>query len=220
VKEMPSPSEKGDGDIAEPGLVTGETSSMRLKQKLQEVLEEAEEARNRNTLDGGDSTASSASLRTKRSNRIAMMAEKAGKAKVSALGRGVLKGKRAGVTKKKRAPRKQKKSSFRNEGAKLELDDADMPDRTVSPEGGSTDTSMKDPSPGSGDVSMGDPADNSPEDQISGDKVATQKGMSAMGMVRRMGRQLGIFVAAVQDSTNDLRESEEYKAWRGFFGEL
>lgn len=217
----PSPSGKGDGDIAERGFGGGETSSMRLTRELQAALEEAEKARGRDGLNEDESTASSISWRAKRSDRRVMMAEKAEKAKRGlALGRKVLRGNRAGVTKNKKVARKQKESSFPNKGAESGLDDSSMPDRTISPEDGSTDASMKDPSPGSGNVSMGDVCENSPEDGVSGNKVETQRGMGAMGMVQRIGRHLGIFIAAAQDCTNDLKESGEYKAWRDFFGKL
>lgn len=218
MNRTPSPSGKGDGDLAKRGFGAGETSSMRLTRELQAALEEAEKARRRDGLDEDESTASSVSWRTKRSNRRAVMTEKAEKAARSlAPGRKVLRGKRAGMTKNKKAARKQKAS---NKGAELELDDSSMPDSTISPEGGSTDASMKDPSPGSGNVSMGDACENSPEDGVSGNKAETQRGMSAMGMVRRIGRHLGIFIAAAQDCTSDLRESGEYKAWRDFLGKL
>lgn len=194
---------------------------MRLTRELQAALEEAEKARRRDGPDKDESAASSISWRTKRSNKRAMMAEKAEKAKRSlAPGRKVPREKRAGVTKHKKGVPRQKESGFPSKEAELELDDSSMPDRTISPEGGSTDASMKDPSPGSGNVSMGDACENSPEGGVSGDKAETQEGISAMGMVRRIGRHLGIFIAAAQDCTNDLRESGEYKAWRDFLGKL
>ena len=226
MKGMPT-NGRGGGNIAEGGSSTGETSSMKLTREFQAALEEGERARGRNTLDESESMVS---WRAKRSTRRAMMAEKAEKARGSALGLGALRAKRAGVTKNKKAAKKQK--GYR---AKSGMEDTVMLDGTNFPAGGSTDTSMKDPSPSSGDVSMGGMSGNSPssgdvsmggmsgnslEDRIRGKKAGTQKGISAMGMVRGIGRHIGIFVAAVQDSTEDLRKSGEYKAWRDFFGEL
>ncbi|KAG0634374.1 hypothetical protein HOY80DRAFT_1098986 [Tuber brumale] len=220
--EKPPPGRSGDPHT--PKKAQGiyiETPPARLSRRLHAVLEEAEAARIRNKFDECESVASSISFRAKRRFKGTVMARKAKKmTRGPAQGGRVLRGKSTGTTKNKKASRKVKPFSRLYEGENLEFPDVDMADCAATQAGGLTDVSMKDPSPGSGDVSMRDADANSPEVNTGGNKGETPMWMTAIDMVRGTGRHFAIFVAAVQDSTNDLRDSGEYKAWREFFGKL
>ncbi|PWW75009.1 hypothetical protein C7212DRAFT_364758 [Tuber magnatum] len=197
-----------------------ETSSMRLVRELQVALEEAEKAGIQNKFDEGESLAPNISSRTKRRNQRAMMAGKVAKAtRGQSQGNRVLRG-NGGVTKNKKAALGLERFGLGSEREESGSDNVGMPNGTISPAGRSTDIGIKDPSPSSGDVSMHDAGGNSPEVTVGGNKVETPESSSAVGMARRIGRHIGIFVAAVQDSTNDLRDNEEYEAWRSFLGKL
>ncbi|KAG0125378.1 hypothetical protein HOY82DRAFT_616567 [Tuber indicum] len=222
-KRKRSPVRKGYPDIQEKpnNIMYMDTPSVRLSRRLQAAQEESEAARMRNKLDEGDSAAPSNSLRTSKKNKGAMVAGKAKKvAKEPEQGNRELRGMSNGVAKNKKVAPKAKRFSYLDKGTSPEPADVDMPDYAATPAGRSFNVSTKDPSPGSGDVSMCDAGTNSPEVNGCGSKMEAPKRMTMMDIARGIGRHFGIFIAAVQDSTGDLRDSGEYNAWREFFGKL